>query len=52
MRPDPRSAFDDMWSQEPSVRTKSMDAVIVIDPADELPKDELTRILEARGNPM
>ena len=48
VRPDPRSAFDDVWADEPGVRSSTMDAVIQIDAADELSKDELIEILERR----
>lgn len=50
VRPDPRSAFDDVWTGGPSVTSMAMDNVIRIDPSDELSKDELLELLERRTN--
>lgn len=48
-RPDPLTAFEDAWDNEPSVRATRMDTLIRIVPSDELSKDELIKILERRG---
>ena len=48
VRPDPRSAFDNVWAGEPGVTSMAMDSVIRLDPSDELSKDELLELLERR----
>ncbi len=48
-RPDPISAFDDVWGREPGVRTSAVDVMLQIDPSDELTKDQLRAILEDRA---
>ena len=50
VRPDPLSAFEDVWKSEPGPSSVAIDTVIHIDPSDELSKDQLLEILEQRGS--
>jgi hypothetical protein len=47
-RPIPAAAFDDVWAGGPGVRHSSMDRVIRIGIDDEISREELRAILEAR----
>ena len=51
VRPDPWSAFDDVWAREPRIRTSAMDSIIRIDPRDERSRHELLAMIEGRDQP-